>query len=410
MGRGVFTKVSISISAGDSHTILSALPIAHCSVEEARGALCEHCFYRSESPLKKCSRCKFVYYCNTECQCKIVRGVKEVAPAPFIRLALRALAIDTQHLCSLPSDWYSSREQLAAQLLITDTAYLCNHPRDVIHQLFRKLVCNQFSVTAGDEMSPVGVALYTTPSLLNHSCRPNTLALFNGRQILFKAVRDINPGEQLFISYTDTVQLLSERQTDLQKGYNFTCACERCLEDISKSPGCSDRLLLMDANGKEVPCSLRQDMEKKLEELNGLKKRGEWQVMYDKGRALYTRHLTQLSPDNILGLRLMYHLIRAGLELCLWEEALEYSIKLLESSLRQFGPFNPMSVVHLLRTGKLRRCLGTTDQLILSLADFTKAKTAALNLYGADHFFTLRAAELLTHSQLELDIAHMCIQ
>ncbi len=100
---------------------------------------------------------------------------------------------------------------------------------------------------AGDEMSPVGVALYTTPSLLNHSCRPNTLALFNGRQILFKAVRDINPGEQLFISYTDTVQLLSERQTDLQKGYNFTCACERCLEDISKSPVsgccCSDNLL-----------------------------------------------------------------------------------------------------------------------------------------------------------------------
>ncbi len=46
MGRGVFTKVSIS--AGDSHTIFSALPIAHCSVEEARGALCEHCFYRSE--------------------------------------------------------------------------------------------------------------------------------------------------------------------------------------------------------------------------------------------------------------------------------------------------------------------------------------------------------------------------
>ncbi len=39
-----------------------------------------------------------------------------------------------------------------------------------------------------------------------------------------------------------------------------------------------------------------------------------------------------------------------------------------------------------------------------------QAKTAALNLYGADHFFTLRAAELLTHSQLELDIAHMCIQ
>ena len=72
--------------------------------------------------------------------------------------------------------------------------------------------------------------------MLNHSCRPNTLTLLIGQQLLLKAVRDIGPGEQLFITYTDTLQLLSERQYDLQKGYNFTCACERCLEDISKSP------------------------------------------------------------------------------------------------------------------------------------------------------------------------------
>ncbi len=44
MGRGVFTKESIS--AGD--TIFSELPIAHCSVEETRGTICEHCFNRSE--------------------------------------------------------------------------------------------------------------------------------------------------------------------------------------------------------------------------------------------------------------------------------------------------------------------------------------------------------------------------
>ncbi len=44
IGRGVFTKESIS--AGD--TIFSALPIAHCSVEETRGTVCEHCFNTSK--------------------------------------------------------------------------------------------------------------------------------------------------------------------------------------------------------------------------------------------------------------------------------------------------------------------------------------------------------------------------
>ncbi len=111
----------------------------------------------------------------------------------------------------------------------------------------------------------MGVALYCAPSLLNHSCRPNTLPLYYGRQLVLKAVRDIGPDEQLFITYTETMQLLSERQHHLQSTYNFTCACERCLEDINQSPvsvcwdyviiciylfqGCSEQLLLMAANG-----------------------------------------------------------------------------------------------------------------------------------------------------------------
>ena len=91
-----------------------------------------------------------------------------------------------------------------------------------------------------DDIFSVGVALYSAPSLLNHSCRPNTFTWFNGRQLFLIAVRDIDPGEQLFITYTDIMQLLSECQTELQKEYNFTCACERCLEDINQSPvsGC----------------------------------------------------------------------------------------------------------------------------------------------------------------------------
>ncbi|XP_064395575.1 histone-lysine N-methyltransferase SMYD3-like [Halichondria panicea] len=404
MGRGVFTKESIS--AGD--TIFSALPIAHCSVEETRGTICEHCFNRSES-LKKCSRCKFVYYCNSDCQrldwplhkteCKGVKGEKAT---PFVRLALRALTRDIQHLCSLPVDWFTGRDRMIEQHLIAHTAQLCDYPPHVINQLFRRLFCNQFSITGVNNISPAGVAFYSAPSLLNHSCRPNTLPLYYGRQLVLKAVRDIGPDEQLFITYTDTLQLLSERQTELQSIYNFTCACERCLEDISKSPRCSDRLLLMGANGREISSSLRQDMEKELTELKGLNEHGEWQEMYDKGRALYTSHSTQLSHDNILSMCLMDHLIDASNHLCLWEEALKYSIQVLEPSLRHYGLLHPSSVSRLLIIGELRLCLETTDQLILSLNDLTKAKTAAERLYGADHCITMAATTMLTESQLKL--------
>ncbi len=62
----------------------------------------------------------------------------------------------------------------------------------------------------------------------------------------------------------------------------------------------------------------------------------QWQEVYDKGKgkALYTSHLTQISHDNVLSRRLMDHLssdlILSGVHLSLFEEALKYSIQLLE--------------------------------------------------------------------------------
>ncbi len=89
---------------------------------------------------------------------------------------------------------------------------------------------------AAKDLDSMGAALYAAPSLLNHSCRPNTVYLFNGRHLILKAVRDINPNEQLFITYTDTLELWEERQDVLREKYKFTCLCERCSEDLMNSP------------------------------------------------------------------------------------------------------------------------------------------------------------------------------
>ncbi len=91
---------------------------------------------------------------------------------------------------------------------------------------------------SAEDKARLGVAVYSAPSMLNHSCRPNTIPLFIGSHFVLKAGRDIDPEEQLFITYTPALQLLSERQAKLQSGYNFKCTCKRCSEDKdnSKSP------------------------------------------------------------------------------------------------------------------------------------------------------------------------------
>ncbi|KAF3686281.1 Histone-lysine N-methyltransferase SMYD3 [Channa argus] len=65
-------------------------------------------------------------------------------------------------------------------------------------------------------------------SLLNHDCRPNCVMVFEGTKLQLRAVRDINPAEELTISYIETLSLTEDRQRQLEDQYHFTCHCQRC--------------------------------------------------------------------------------------------------------------------------------------------------------------------------------------
>lgn len=71
-----------------------------------------------------------------------------------------------------------------------------------------------------------------TGTLLNHACIPNII--FGSKKIGNKIVmdfitmRDINKGEELYISYIDITQSVHGRQKELFERYNFICKCEGC--------------------------------------------------------------------------------------------------------------------------------------------------------------------------------------
>ncbi|GBF92090.1 hypothetical protein Rsub_04437 [Raphidocelis subcapitata] len=73
--------------------------------------------------------------------------------------------------------------------------------------------------------SSSGSAAYLVASLLNHSCEPNVDAVFT-------AARDISPGEELSITYTDWSQGVQERRAHLRASYGFECGCPLCLEQL----------------------------------------------------------------------------------------------------------------------------------------------------------------------------------
>jgi SET and MYND domain-containing protein len=53
------------------------------------------------------------------------------------------------------------------------------------------------------EFETVGMALDPLASLMNHSCDPNAVYLFEGTTIRVRSLKPISPGQEIFISYTD---------------------------------------------------------------------------------------------------------------------------------------------------------------------------------------------------------------
>ena len=84
-----------------------------------------------------------------------------------------------------------------------------------------------------------GTAHFSIATKMNHSCEPNVVILYNTRGWGSKhplvaqcvALRDIQEGEELTISYITSDDSYEDRQTALEN-YGFICTCPKCEREI----------------------------------------------------------------------------------------------------------------------------------------------------------------------------------
>jgi hypothetical protein len=94
---------------------------------------------------------------------------------------------------------------------------------------------NAYGVLDPLTQTSIGVGLFPSSGLINHSCTPNTDYLpsagLDGAMTLV-AIRPIKKGGEITITYTDLVtQPTQDRRTSLEEDYFFTCSCHRCNVD-----------------------------------------------------------------------------------------------------------------------------------------------------------------------------------
>ncbi|XP_059761303.1 histone-lysine N-methyltransferase SMYD3 isoform X1 [Balaenoptera ricei] len=359
-------------------------PLAYTVCKGSRGVVCDRCLLGKEK-LMRCSQCRVAKYCSAKCQkkawqdhkreCKCLKSCKPRYPPDSVRLLGRVVFKLMEETPSESEKLYSfydlesninklteDKKEGLRQLALTFHHFMREEIQDAsqlppsfdIFEAFAKVICNSFTI-CNAEMQEVGVGLYPSMSLLNHSCDPNCSIVFNGPHLLLRAVRDIEAGEELTICYLDMLMTSEERQKQLRDQYCFDCDCFRCQTQDKDA----DMLTGDEQVWKEVQESL-----KKIEEL---KAHWKWEQVLAMCQAILSSNAERLPDINIYQLKVLDCAMDACINLGLLEEALFYGIRTMEPY-RIFFPGNhPVRGVQVMKVGKLQLHQGMFPQAMKNL-------------------------------------------
>ncbi|XP_074393372.1 histone-lysine N-methyltransferase SMYD3 isoform X2 [Zonotrichia albicollis] len=356
--------------------------------------------YSRNENLHRCSQCKVAKYCGRTCQkeawldhkqeCKCLKSIEPNFPPDSVRLAGRIVfKLLRQSVCPSEklycfSDLQSNTEQLSEEmkdglrhLAQTLQLYLKTEIQDEsqlppaidFFQIFTKVTCNSFTISNG-EMQDVGVGLYPSMSLLNHSCDPNCVIVFEGYQLLLHSVREIQIGEELTISYVESLVPTRERQKQLMRQYCFECDCPLC-QNPEKD---AEKLAGEEHAWKEVKDAVN--------EVRYPKSKEEWKHVLARCQNLLRSHKGHLPDTNIYQLKMLDCAMDACINLESWEEALYYGSRTLEPYRLYYPGFHPLRAVQLMRVGKLQYSQGMVPQALETLK---QAYNIMKVTHGTDH-------------------------
>ncbi len=134
---------------------------------------------------------------------------------------------------------YDFEEKCLAQAVITiamemvSSSGISYHPpMEYLVKMVERIKLNAFTVFERDGET-CGIGIWGTPSFMNHSCRSNAFEVFGFEKcrppyMYITAFQDIEPNQEICISYCNTTKPSHMRMARLEKDYHFVCNCEAC--------------------------------------------------------------------------------------------------------------------------------------------------------------------------------------
>ena len=262
-GRGLFaTKTH---EAGD---ILLAVdrPLVAVLDKPRVEDTCAWCFSWTELPILSgagvnqvakvnlCTGCKKVRYCSRRCQsqawkavhkreCKELSKESELIPGPVhaVIQIMQGLSVgDKRYNPILEMEAHRDLfekiggKKWEAMKLMVHTAVTFMLDRQGVKVQGESaimatcvLMCNSSRLVT-PTFDPLGLILDPQVAMINHSCTPNAIIVFDGPKLTVRALDAIASGDEVLISYIDSTAPYGVRQAELRDQYFFTCSCEKC--------------------------------------------------------------------------------------------------------------------------------------------------------------------------------------
>ncbi|KAK9236751.1 hypothetical protein V1525DRAFT_406139 [Lipomyces kononenkoae] len=226
-----------------------------------RSQICANCFViapntedrvqpASVQKVSACGKCRVSYYCSQLCQlqdwkayhkreCKVLASLApQVPPSPVV-LLLRIVMMQGDKR----DKFFKSMEELMSHVeerrKMDDFPTLVlmgkgakeysgtDLPLDAVVEMLCKVMTNSASVT-NPNYDTVGLMFDPLVSLINHSCEPNAVLVFDKNVLFLRAIRPIKKGEEILITYTDNTMPMPQRKQQLRTRYFFDCQCTAC--------------------------------------------------------------------------------------------------------------------------------------------------------------------------------------
>lgn len=251
LGRGLVSRSSVNV--GDT-LVDGEAPAAAALLSD----VCHECLQTDAT--KRCSACQWAFFCSATCQraawsahkpdCRAVAGLpaearQHVEPSTMLAVRVAWLFIrerqsprvqriatllsNAAHLTEAGTAALNAEAMLASRILFLqeapDTQYVSV---PFLTSILATVATNAIGICETTEYTDIGVGLYDRLALLNHSCDPNCVVVFERTNAVLRAVKPIDAGEQLTISYIDRATDRNERRKQLAARYHFECACARC--------------------------------------------------------------------------------------------------------------------------------------------------------------------------------------